>query len=494
MQAVQLQQILPQMQLATQAKEVSAHADDSRFMDALKAQKSLQTQESERQEETGKTVSYQKNALSRSEESNKTSENQTDEKAKKIAKKTSQKEDDEQENAVASPLDVAGAESDQAQLLEESASKLTLLTAQNEATNTSAPEARTAEKALSKVEVAALQHDLSAIDLSFADKDALSEAADFDDALLVKNGALLTEAQDAAFTDDEAVTLEQVLSESAHGVAATEKSAPTEENESVLLEPLDEKMLSSALPLADQVSLQKESREPTAAKEKKADSRLTVHDLRTENAVQSRVDTTVQRLADKKEFNAAYQRDMQQDTQVTLELASQVNQNITASDTQSASATGSTFQSMLTNAVQAQTPDFVRAGSIVLQDNNQGSINLILHPESLGNVKIHLSLSDKVITGQITVHSAEAYEAFRESIDTIKQAFAQSGFDTGSFDLNFAGNNSFAQSGQGGEQSAQDSFRANAAYSDFVNQMQESAENAGDTYTAQHEYSVDIVA
>ena len=91
MQAVQLQQILPQMQLATQAKEVSAHADDSRFMDALKVQKSLQTQESERQEETGKTVSYQKNALSRSEESNKTSENQTDEKAKKVAKKTSQK-------------------------------------------------------------------------------------------------------------------------------------------------------------------------------------------------------------------------------------------------------------------------------------------------------------------------------------------------------------------------------------------------------------------
>ena len=83
MQAVQLQQILPQMQLARQAKEVSAHADDSRFMDALKVQKSLQTQESERQEETGKTVSYQKNALSRSEESNKTSENQTDEKVLK---------------------------------------------------------------------------------------------------------------------------------------------------------------------------------------------------------------------------------------------------------------------------------------------------------------------------------------------------------------------------------------------------------------------------
>ena len=84
---------------------------------------------------------------------------------------------------------------------------------------------------------------------------------------------MLTEAQDAAFTDDEAVTLEQVLSELAHGVAATEKSAPTEENESVLLEPLDEKMLSSALPLADQASLQKESREPTGTKEKKADKK-----------------------------------------------------------------------------------------------------------------------------------------------------------------------------------------------------------------------------
>ena len=76
---------------------------------------------------------------------------------------------------------------------------------------------------------------------------------------------------------------------------------------------------------------------------------------------------------------------------------------------------------MLQNAVQHSAPEFVKAGSIVLKDGNKGTINLIMRPESLGNVKISLSLSDKTISGQITVASKEAYDAFKESIDSIRQ-------------------------------------------------------------------------
>ena len=206
----------------------------------------------------------------------------------------------------------------------------------------------------------------------------------------------------------------------------------------------------------------------------------------------------MQRIADRKEFNAAYAEQQHEKAQLTMEMnavaaATGAEQNITSSSAQAAGAASSTFQSMLAAAVQENAPDFVRAGSIVLRDNNQGAINLILHPESLGNVKIQLSLSDKLISGQITVHSTEAYEAFKESIDSIKQAFAQSGFDTGSFDLNFAGNsNSFAQ-GNASEQQQQSAFRAKATYGDFITPNQ-TGENAEHAYARSSLYAVDIVA
>ena len=232
--------------------------------------------------------------------------------------------------------------------------------------------------------------------------------------------------------------------------------------------------LAAAQPQAPAAKAGSESASP-APTAKKSPFRFEIHDLRSEDApaaesVQNAADAYVQRLADKKEFNAAYTAQQQEQNQLTMELtasaATSAEQNITSSNAQAAGAASSTFQSMLASAVQENAPDFVRAGSIVLRDNNQGSINLILHPESLGNVKIQLSLSDKVISGQITVHSTEAYQAFKDGIDSIKQAFAQSGFDTGSFDLNFSGSNNFAQGGDGSQNEQAAAFRAKATYGD----------------------------
>ena len=157
--------------------------------------------------------------------------------------------------------------------------------------------------------------------------------------------------------------------------------------------------------------------------------------------------------------------------------------------TQTAAAHGSNFQAMLANAVQENAPDFVKAGSIVLRDGNQGAINVILRPESLGNVKISLSLSDKVITGQITVQSQEAYNAFRDSIDTLRTAFAQSGFEAQGFDLSFAGNQQFAQSQQDW-QNPEFAVRADKSYGDFVAGEVESDM----TDYAVSDYGVNIVA
>ena len=114
-------------------------------------------------------------------------------------------------------------------------------------------------------------------------------------------------------------------------------------------------------------------------------------------------------------------------------------------------ATGSreaSFGAMLSNQLQNNAAEFVRTGSIILRDGNVGTINLVLHPESLGNVKISLELNDKLVSAQIQVASEEAFQAFKDSISSLKQAFAESGFDTGAFDLSWAGNGQQQQGGQ----------------------------------------------
>jgi flagellar hook-length control protein FliK len=102
---------------------------------------------------------------------------------------------------------------------------------------------------------------------------------------------------------------------------------------------------------------------------------------------------------------------------------------------------GQSFASMLSGELRNNAADFVKTGSIVLRDNNSGLIRLSLHPESLGNVKISMELSDKKITGKIICSSREAYEAFNENLDGLSDAFVKGGFESAGFDLSWSGDN-----------------------------------------------------
>lgn len=132
---------------------------------------------------------------------------------------------------------------------------------------------------------------------------------------------------------------------------------------------------------------------------------------------------------------------------ITLQLAQGTDGDGKAS---SAVAGGkeSNFSTLLSNQLQNNAAELVQTGSIILRDGNMGTINLILHPEELGNVKISLELNDKMVSAQIRVASEEAFQAFKDSIASLKQAFADSGFDTGAFDLSWSGNGQQQQSGQ----------------------------------------------
>lgn len=106
------------------------------------------------------------------------------------------------------------------------------------------------------------------------------------------------------------------------------------------------------------------------------------------------------------------------------------------------------FTSMLSEQIQQQATELVKAGTLVLQDGNKGTINLILHPEHLGNVKISLKVSENVLSGKIMVASEEAYNAFKANIAALKTAFNDQGFDTTNLDLSMSNSSNFAQGGQ----------------------------------------------
>lgn len=186
-----------------------------------------------------------------------------------------------------------------------------------------------------------------------------------------------------------------------------------------------------------------------------------------------------QKIADfKSEMNIGSEN---QDSSINLAmtLSENARQNILSENSQSAGATGSAFQQMLAQQVQVNAPDFARAGSIILRDNDSGSINMILKPESLGNVKINLQLSDNGITGQITVSSKEAFEAFRQNLDTLRQAFQDSGFENASLNLSFADTSS-GRFSNGERQHSDGQFLSGQAYGKYAASGQQDAGSAAE--------------
>ena len=133
---------------------------------------------------------------------------------------------------------------------------------------------------------------------------------------------------------------------------------------------------------------------------------------------------------------------------------------------------------MLNNQVQMQVPEFVKAGNIVLKDNNQGTINLVLHPDDLGNVKIQLSLDGKSLTGHISVASKEALEVFKDNSETLREAFIKSGFENASFDVSLGAGTNSNSNFDFEQQESSNRYLGNKMYSNFeVEQVSDSSSN-----------------
>lgn len=219
------------------------------------------------------------------------------------------------------------------------------------------------------------------------------------------------------------------------------------------------------------------------------DEKITVIDLRSEKDL-ARVNAAEAQKAEGAQGKANASGS---EAQLNVNVAEAARQNITSGNTQSAAASSSAFQAMVENSVRDNTPDIVKTGTLLLRDNNTGTINLVMQPENLGNVRIVLHLADNVVSGQITVHSEEAYNAFKNNGAGLSQAFNDSGFDCQGFTLSYSGQGA-AENGQGAgpEQGGQYAFMSKMAERGYDGAAFSSPVLDGNAYAA--DYSVNIVA
>ena len=148
--------------------------------------------------------------------------------------------------------------------------------------------------------------------------------------------------------------------------------------------------------------------------------------------------------------------------EITLELRLPDNpsQSQNASQTTWEVKAGNALENMLARELhQNFNGDIVRHASMALRDGGEGTIKIVLKPESLGNVKISLEMTENKITGHIAVESEEALNAFRKEISSLEQAFRDSGFTNA--DLNL----SLTADGAGTQEQEEPSFAPQMAAS-----------------------------
>lgn len=80
-------------------------------------------------------------------------------------------------------------------------------------------------------------------------------------------------------------------------------------------------------------------------------------------------------------------------------------------------------------------PEVVKQTGIILKGRGIGEIRLVLNPENLGSVRIRLVISESSLEGRIVVDNNSVKELVESSLDSLRSALRQEGFQTASLEV-----------------------------------------------------------
>ena len=124
---------------------------------------------------------------------------------------------------------------------------------------------------------------------------------------------------------------------------------------------------------------------------------------------------------------------------VDLNPSPQLGDGWTARKTGREFSQGRLFEDALARELRGNlSMDIVKNASLIVRNGGEGTIRLALNPASLGNVKIHLEMSENKIMGHIIVESNDALRAFQRELPALERAFRDSGFIETSLDMSLA--------------------------------------------------------
>jgi flagellar hook-length control protein FliK len=259
----------------------------------------------------------------------------------------------------------------------------------------------------------------------------------------------------SASKDDAHITGAAENASPADGMELTAETAAAQENEKSLQIEIDAKKgraLSKDVNLEprpessrveETASLRKESEKSGQSRLDEARSRrrdrvaIDIRDQRTagssvSNNTEIRINAGVETVSGRHAQGDAPVREM------TLELRVPEGQSPQAQTTWEVRS-GNALENMLARELhQNFNGDIVRHASMALRDGGEATIRLALKPDTLGNVKIHLELTENKVTGRIVVESEEALNAFKKEIASLEQAFRDSGFTNADLNLSLA--------------------------------------------------------
>jgi flagellar hook-length control protein FliK len=177
--------------------------------------------------------------------------------------------------------------------------------------------------------------------------------------------------------------------------------------------------------------------------------------------------------------------------EITLELKLPNQAQSTAQTAWETKAGGAALENMLARELhQNFNGDIVRHASMALHDGGEGVIKLALRPDSLGNVKIHLKMSENKITGNIIVESEEALNAFKKEIASLEQAFRESGFTNAELNLSLTAD----QRNTDWQEQKAPSFLPNVAASRYDESFERDSLPIADVYFGHRNGSVNMLA